>query len=348
MSRGVPFSHWGCVFMRKLILQFVFFLGARILIHFCSQSTIAAALTMSLVLIGSSSAMGSVSMALCKAARFDKSVLLLGETGTGKDLAARKIHELSARRAYPFIAINCSNLTDGLFESELFGHVRGAFTGATREKSGLLDVAENGTVFLDEIGELPLHLQAKVLRLLDKKESRRIGGTRTKTIQARFIFATNRNLYGSVLEGKFRKDLYYRINVVRILIPALRERKEDIPELVDHFVERENQRSGARKVLTPEALEKLLAYNFPGNVRELENVVERSFVFSDSNLVTAEDIHFDRESSEVVADFTRGHLISTLERCRWNKTKAAAILGKSRRHLYRLLTKYDLSDYSKE
>jgi transcriptional regulator with GAF, ATPase, and Fis domain len=302
---------------------------------------------MSLVLIGSSSAMVSVSAALCKAARFDKSVLLLGETGTGKDLAARKIHELSARRACPFIAINCSNLTDGLFESELFGHVRGAFTGAVREKSGLLDVAENGTVFLDEIGELPLHLQAKVLRLLDKKESRRIGGTRTRTIHARFIFATNRNLYGSVLEGKFRKDLYYRINVVRIFIPALRERKEDIPALVNHFFERENQRSGTHKALTPEALEKLLAYNFPGNVRELENVVERSFVFSDSNIVAAEDIHFDAESPGVDADSKREHLISILEQCRWNKTKAAAILGKSRRHLYRLIMKYNLSDFGK-
>jgi transcriptional regulator with GAF, ATPase, and Fis domain len=298
---------------------------------------VASVMTMSLALIGSSSVMESVSVALCKAARFDKSVLLLGETGTGKDLAARKIHELSPRRAYPFVPINCSNLTDGLFESELFGHAKGAFTGAVHETSGLLDVAENGTIFLDEIGELPLHLQAKTLRLLDKRESRKIGGTRTKTIKARFIFATNRNLYGSVLEGKFRKDLYYRINVVRIWIPALRERKEDIPDLVKHFIERENQRIGSHKVLTSEALERLLGYDFPGNVRELENVVERAFVFSENDMIRAEDIRLDLEPGTREVELTSGILRRVLEQSHWNKTEAALKLGKSRRQFYRLL-----------
>jgi two-component system NtrC family response regulator/two-component system response regulator AtoC len=299
---------------------------------------------MGITIIGSSSVMVSVSGALCKAASFDKNVLLLGETGTGKDLAARKIHELSPCRAFPFIPINCSNLSDGLFESELFGHAKGAFTGAVREKSGLLDVAENGTVFLDEIGELPLHLQAKILRLLDKKESRRIGATQTRTLRVRFIFATNRNLHASVLEGTFRKDLYYRINVVRIQIPALRERKEDIPSLVNHFIEQENLRSDSHKALTQEALEKLSAYDFPGNVRELENVIERSFVFSEGDLVTARDIRLDPEPIMGTPEVIQAHIKSTLEQCRWNKTKTARRLGKSRRQLYRILEKYELTD----
>jgi transcriptional regulator with PAS, ATPase and Fis domain len=300
---------------------------------------------MGITIIGSSSVMVSVSGALCKAASFDKNVLLLGETGTGKDLVARKIHELSPRRAFPFIPINCSNLSDGLFESELFGHTRGAFTGALYDKSGLLDVAENGTVFLDEIGELPLHLQAKILRVLDKKESRRIGATEIKTIRVRFIFATNRNLYANVLEGTFRKDLYYRINVVRIQIPALRERKEDIPSLVNHFIEQENLRNGTHKALTQEALEKLLNYDFPGNVRELENVIERSFVFSEGDLVKAGDIRLDPEPILGTPDVMQAHIKSTLEQCRWNKTKTARKLGKSRRQLYRILEKYELNDY---
>lgn len=297
---------------------------------------------MSIALIGSSLVMLSLSKALSKAARYDKSVLLLGETGTGKDLCARKIHELSPRTASPFVAINCSNLSDGLFESELFGHARGAFTGAVHEKSGLLDIAENGTVFMDEIGELPLHLQAKILRLLDKKESRKIGATKTKIINARFIFATNRDLYGNVLEGRFRKDLYYRINVVRIRIPALRERKEDLLELVKHFVGQENLRNGTHKVLTQGAFEKLMAYDFPGNVRELENVLERSFVFSEHDLIRADDVRFDLEPGMIEAESTRGLLTRALEQCHWNKTRAALELGKSRRQLYRLLEKYHM------
>ena len=293
-------------------------------------------------MVGSSPAMVSVSRALSHAARYDKSVLILGETGTGKDLAARKIHELSSRGCHPFVAINCSNLPEGLFESELFGHTRGAFTGAVHEKAGLLDVAGNGTVFLDEIGELALHLQAKILRVLDKRESRKLGGTQTKTVAARFVFATNRNLIEKVQDGNFRSDLYYRISVIRIRIPTLRERREDLPELVRHFVELENRRNNTHKILAPDALDKLTSYDYPGNVRELENVLERSFVFSDQDLIRAEDLRFDLEPGVNPAESASSLLVRALEQCHWNKTKAASKLGKSRRQLYRLLEKHDL------
>ena len=286
--------------------------------------------------------MVSVSRALSHAARYDKSVLILGETGTGKDLAARKIHELSSRGCHPFVAINCSNLPEGLFESELFGHARGAFTGAVHEKAGLLDVAGNGTVFLDEIGELALHLQAKILRVLDKRESRKLGGTQTKMVAARFVFATNRNLIEKVQDGNFRSDLYYRISVIRIRIPTLRERREDLPELVRHFVELENRRNNTHKILAPDALDKLTSYDYPGNVRELENVLERSFVFSDQDLIRAEDLRFDLEPGVNPAESASSLLVRALEQCHWNKTKAASKLGKSRRQLYRLLEKHDL------
>jgi transcriptional regulator with GAF, ATPase, and Fis domain len=299
---------------------------------------------MSIVLIGSSPTWTSVAKALSKAARCEKSVLLFGETGTGKDLAARRIHELSPRRLSPFVAINCSNLPDGLFESELFGHARGAFTGAIRDKCGLLDEAGTGTIFMDEIGELPFHLQAKILRLLDKRESRKIGATKTRIIQGRFIFATNRDLLVNVREGRFRKDLYYRINVVQVRIPPLRERREDIPDLAKYFVDRENMRTGARRTISKEALIKLRTYDFPGNVRELENIIERALVFSEHDQIAEEDICFDLENVLTKTELTRGHLAQVLEQCRWNKSRAALILGKSRRQLYRLLEKYRMDD----
>jgi transcriptional regulator with GAF, ATPase, and Fis domain len=302
---------------------------------------------MGIEFLWSSRAMAGVFQAMGKAAKCDTSVLLLGETGTGKDLAARKIHELSPRKAKPFVAINCSNLTDTLFESELFGHAKGAFTGAVHEKSGLLDVAENGTVFMDEIGELPLHLQAKILRLLDNRESRKIGATQTKIIGARFIFATNRDLHANVIGGIFRKDLYYRINVLLIRLPPLRERKEDLPALVTHFVERRNIQNGTGKCVSREALQKISEYDFPGNVRELENVVERAFIFSEGNLIRANDIRFDNEPSQSDRRPMIRLLEETLEQCRWNKTQAARELGKSRRQLYRLLKKYKLDGCKK-
>ncbi len=305
---------------------------------------IKSAAAMKLGLIGSSAVMRALHKALARAAKCDKSVLILGETGTGKDLAAKRIHELSRRRTNPFVPINCANLPEGLFESELFGHTLGAFTGAIHERSGLLEIADNGTIFMDEVGELPLALQAKMLRLLDKRESRRLGSNTTNRITARFIFATNRDLFNDVEEGRFRKDLYYRINVVCIKIPALRERQEDIVELARHFISRENRRLGTDLVATCGAIQLLRTHNYPGNVRELENIIERTIALSEHNRIRAEDIRFDQESCPSCGKEFREKLENTLARCHWNKTRASLELGISRRQLYRILKRNGVND----
>jgi two-component system response regulator PilR (NtrC family) len=281
-----------------------------------------------------------------KAARCDKNVLILGETGTGKDLTARRIHELSGRREYPFVAVNCASLPDDLIEAELFGSARGSYTGAVKDKEGLLESAGSGTVFLDEIGELPFRLQAKVLRMIDKRETRRIGETAIRTVAARFIFATNRDLEEEVRTGRFRRDLYFRINVVRIRLPSLRERREDIPRLAHQILERENERSRMRKDLSPEALARLMTYEFPGNIRELENIIERAFVLCEEEIIRDEDLIFEGYSwsPEKDSPVTPETLRRALANCRWNKTKAAGEIGRSRRQLYRLLEKYRMDD----
>ena len=281
-----------------------------------------------------------------KAARCDKNVLILGETGTGKDVTARRVHDLSDRREHPFVAVNCASLPDDLVEAELFGYVRGAFTGAVRDKEGLLEAAGNGTVFLDEIGELPFHIQAKILRMIDKRETRRIGETATRMVTARFIFATNRDLEEEVRTGRFRRDLYFRINVVRIRLPSLREHREDIPRLVHQILERENERGGTCKDLSPEALGRLMTYGFPGNIRELENIIERACVLCDEEIIRDEDLIFEGHSWSPEKDgpVTPEALRRTLANCRWNKTKAAGEIGRSRRQLYRLLEKYRMDD----
>jgi transcriptional regulator with PAS, ATPase and Fis domain len=281
-----------------------------------------------------------------KAAGCDKNVLILGETGTGKDVTARRIHELGARRGLPFVAINCASLPDELVEAELFGYARGAFTGASREKEGLLEAARQGSVFLDEIGELPFQLQAKILRVIDKRETRRIGETTTRAVFARFIFATNRDLEEEVRTGRFRRDLYFRINVLRIRLPSLRERQEDIPKLVHQILERENERGSSRKDLSPEALERLMGYDFPGNIRELENIIERAFVLCENEIIRGGDLVFEGSARPWPGGgaVTPETLRRTLADCRWNKTKAAGEIGRSRRHLYRLLEKFRMDD----
>ena len=280
-----------------------------------------------------------------KIAKSDKSVLILGETGTGKDLTARKLHQVSSRQEKPFIAINCANIPEDLFEAELFGYARGAFTGAVRHKAGLLEIAQDGTVFIDEIGDLSLALQAKMLRMLEEKRLRRIGETFLRKINVRFIFATNKNLQQEVNRGKFRKDLYYRIYVIKLYLPPLRERREDIPLLIEHILTKENNR--VKKEVSREALNKLMVYDFPGNIRELENIIERASILSDNDRITAKDIVFDYEyeiSPEKDWQITPWKLRKTLEKCRWNKTKAAVEIGKSRRQFYRLLEKYQMTD----
>ena len=297
-------------------------------------------------IIGTSLVIKKELCSIHKAARTDKNVLILGETGTGKDLAARKIHELSERRNKPFVAINCTNIPEELFEAELFGYVRGSFTGAIKDKLGLLEDARNGTIFLDEIGDLSLNFQSKILRIIEKRELRRIGDTIIRKIFARFIFATNKNFQEEVRTGRFRKDLYYRINVVRFYIPPLKERKEDIPLLVNHILKKERKAGEPLKKIDQWAQKKLMAYDFPGNIRELENIIVRACLLSEKNIVTERDIKLDQEleSCKKIVNITPEQLRQTLESCHWNKTKAAIIIGKSRRQLYRLLEKHQMAD----
>ncbi|MEO8368619.1 MAG: sigma 54-interacting transcriptional regulator [Candidatus Solibacter sp.] len=228
---------------------------------------------------------------IARVAPQDTSVLILGETGAGKELVARAVHRLSPRAAHPFIAINCAALTESLLESELFGHEKGAFTGAVAQKKGKLELAEGGTVFLDEIGELAPQLQAKLLRVLQQREFERVGGTRTWKLDVRVVAATNRDLAAEAQRGAFRLDLYHRLNVVTLKVPPLRERCGDIPALAQYFLDRAAPRCGrAVKGISPEAERCLLSYAWPGNVRELENAIERAVVLGDSDYIQPEDL----------------------------------------------------------
>src|SRR3984957_2933519 len=217
-------------------------------------------------------------------------VLILGESGTGKELVARSIHFSGSRRNDPFVPVDCSSLVPTLIESELFGHIKGAFTGANRAKEGLLAAADGGTVFLDEIGELPLDLQAKLLRPLQEKEVRPVGATHAVPISARVLAATNRDLTAMVAQGRFRKDLYFRLNVVNLKIPPLRDRREDIPVLISHFLARTQRSTGRQHIFTDEAMQLMQDYHWPGNVRELENAIERLCTLSSGALLNLADL----------------------------------------------------------
>jgi len=283
-------------------------------------------------------------------ANSNKNVLILGETGTGKDYTARIIHALSPRSNAPFVAINCANIPETLFEAELFGYARGSFTGAVKEKEGLIEVAEGGTIFLDEIGELSPYLQAKILRVIEEKQIRRIGETRKRTIQARFIFATNRELREEIKLGRFRKDLYFRISVVKIVLPPLRERKQEIPSLVKEILEKERNRDGIKKVITSGAVKKLMNYHYPGNIRELENILERAVLLSNGEVISEKHIRFEDEIERHQEEdrLSPERLRQILEYSRWNKSRAASLIGKSRRHFYRLLEKSGMTECIKK
>lgn len=240
-------------------------------------------------LIGSSPAMQEVYQLTRRVAQSDASVLLLGETGTGKELIAKAIHRLSPRGSGPFVRVNCGALAENLLESELFGHVRGAFTGAVENRTGRFEAAHTGTIFLDEINTTTPKLQVKLLRVLQEHEFERVGDTRTVRVDVRIVAASNRDLLDEVEAERFREDLYYRLNVVTILLPPLRERREDIPELVGHFLQIYNQRN-ARHVphVERKAMEALMAYHWPGNVRELQNYIERAVVLATSDEITCD------------------------------------------------------------
>jgi len=275
----------------------------------------------------------------------DAAVLITGESGTGKELIARAVHDGGLRSGKPFVTVNCSAIPEQLLESELFGYVKGAFTGASSDKKGLVEVAEGGTLFLDEVADLPLQLQPKILRLLQEKEYRRVGDTKNRTANIRIIAATNRDMLEEVKGGRLREDLYFRLNVVRIHLPPLRERKEDIPLLASHFVRRAAE-AYKRPVenIHPDAMQLLLANQWSGNVREFQNVIERAVVLCSGSQLKKEDFMFDAadrgamtRSAATLADFERQIIEATLAEMGGNRTRTAEKLGVSLRWLqYRL------------
>jgi len=243
-----------------------------------------------LQMIGRSPTLTRVMDTIRAAALYDSAVLIQGETGTGKELVAKAIHFNSSRKEEPLIVVNCAAIPETLVESELFGHEKGAFTGATQQKKGKFELADGGTIFLDEIGDMPLPAQAKILRVLQDKAITRVGGEKTVRADVRIIAATNRNLTAFIREGKFREDLYYRLKVIDIPLPALRERTEDITLLVEYFLDRHNSRYRQQKQLSREAMRRILSYSWPGNIRELENAVERAFVLSKGSVIKENDL----------------------------------------------------------
>mgnify|MGYP005842640287 CR=1 FL=1 len=284
-----------------------------------------------------------------KIAHTDSTVLIYGESGTGKEMIANLIWQHSNRKDAPFIALNCATLSENLIESELFGHERGAFTNAFQTKYGIVEVADRGTLFLDEIGETPIGLQAKLLRFLDSGEFRRIGGNKTLKADVRVITATNKDIGELARKGEFRQDLYYRLNVINITIPPLRDRKEDIPELADYFLKRyTNKLSKTIKGIDSNAMNILMNYHWPGNVRELENVIERAVILSDTDFIRPEDISIsqvpDKEEGKLSSldDVERSYILKVLKETGWNQSKASQILGIDRKTLYLKLKKYDI------
>ncbi|HKT78647.1 MAG TPA: sigma-54 dependent transcriptional regulator [Vicinamibacterales bacterium] len=309
-------------------------------------------------IVGESSAIQQVRALLQKIAASPAStVLLTGESGTGKDLAAKVIHYASARANQPFMNITCSALPETLLESELFGHERGAFTGADRQKRGLIESSDGGTIFLDEIGEMVPALQAKLLRFLEEKTFKRVGGGQDIRVDVRVIAATNRTLEDEVRKGQFREDLYYRLNVVPIVLPALRQRAEDIPLLLNYYIDAYNAEFRKKVTrITPDALSRLKTYPWPGNVRELRNAVERAMLMSDGDELTLE--HFPLGGGLSTArlgegvslpaagidleQVERSLVIQALERSGWNQTRAAALLGLNRDQIRYRIEKFKL------
>ena len=312
-------------------------------------------------IIGESQAIHRVYQLLDKVVTSDSTVMIQGENGTGKELIARAIHFNSLRKSRRFVVQNCSAFNDNLLDSELFGHKKGAFTGAISDKQGLFEVADGSTFFLDEIGDMSPSLQVKLLRVLQEGTFIPVGDTRPKTVDVRIIAATNRDLKQMVAAGQFREDLYYRINVINIRIPSLRERREDIPSLVDHFLNQQGEgENGKLRKLSKSCLNRLMEYNWPGNVRELENEIERLVVLAadegaeiDSDLLSSrisrpirpDDIQGGPGTTclpEAIMELERRMIHEVLSRHNWNKTRAAQELNISRRNLIRKVSKYNL------
>lgn len=316
-------------------------------------------------IIGRGSAILKVFDLIKRVAELKVNILITGESGTGKELVARAIHYTGVRQQAPFVPVNCGAIPETLMESELFGYKRGAFTGATRDKKGLFEEAEGGTIFLDEIADLPIHLQVKLLRVLEDKTTRPLGSTEPIPIDVRVIAATNKNLEEEVTRGRFREDLFYRLNVIKIVLPPLRERKEDISPLALHFIDKYSQEMQKDvRGISPKALEVLESYHFPGNVRELENIIARCVALETSNVIRRETLpqpvgevnSLDIESSfsstasldTLLNDIEKKMIEKSLRSTDGNKTEAAKLLGITLRSLRYRLAKHELSDETLE
>ena len=315
-------------------------------------------------IIGKSPAIQNVFDAIRAAAKSRATILIQGESGTGKELVAGAIHYKGLSSDRPMVIVNCSALSETLLESELFGHVKGAFTGAHKDRQGRFEEADKGSIFLDEIGELTPYMQIKLLRVLQEREIERVGESKKRKIDIRVLAATHQNLYDLVAKGRFREDLYYRLKVFPIHVPPLRERREDIPLLVNHFIEKGNKREPKNiKGISSDALKKLMNYPFPGNIRELENAIEHAFVICDSDkinladlpveiinnlranpMVTNQNSAIPSQLSSIVQTqtLTRETLINLLKECDWNKARVARRIGKSRTSVWKYMKKWDI------
>lgn len=326
-------------------------------------------------IIGHSKAMQDVFSIVEKISKSDATALLLGESGTGKELVARAIHEGSDRNENSFVKINCAALPETLLESELFGHEKGAFTGAHAARPGRFELADGGSIFLDEIGEMPLALQAKMLRVLQEKQFERLGGTKTFTVDVRIVAATNVSLEDAVHAGTFRADLYYRLNVVPIILPPLRDRREDVPLLFNYFLQKSNERNGKNIKLTPELLDFMVNYSWPGNVREMQNLVERMVILAEGDRISLDDVPLNIRRYDIVHslpaavpevpvssvnipnmppppaegkslyDIEREEVKAALMRNGWVQVRAAKELGLTQRQMGYRIKKYGLSRY---
>jgi two-component system response regulator AtoC len=307
-------------------------------------------------LIGKSKALEHTLGLIKQVAPTDSTVLILGESGTGKELVANSIHMQSKRASKPFVRINCAAIPEGLMESELFGHEKGAFTGAHAKKLGKFEMADSGSMLLDEIGEMPLSLQAKLLRVLEENMYERVGGTSTIQVDVRILCATSRDLEKAVDSGNFRQDLYYRLNVIPIQLPPLRERKEDIPILTNHFLNEFSADRGMVMGISPEALQSLIDYDFPGNIRELKNIIERCSVLAQDQIIQPQDlpsdiaagnVYDDREDSfslsNAMAKTEKQLILKALAHTEGKKGEAAELLGISRKNLWEKIKLYQIT-----
>lgn len=298
-------------------------------------------------MVGDSQKIASVREYLSQVAGFNTHVLITGETGTGKELAAAMVHERSPRATHPFICVNCAAIPETLFESEVFGHEKGAFTGADSKRGGLFATASGGTIFLDEIGDMPLSAQSKILRVLESREIQRLGSARSLPVDVRVVAATNQQLEELVDQGKFRSDLFYRLNIGRVHLPPLRERKEDIPNLIAHFLTLLNAQMGRQVVgLEPEVRDCMLDYAWPGNVRELKNLLESTLLTIRSSMIGFKDLpeHYQTTFSRIQSQpfQERERLVSALASTNWNISKTAEQLDWARMTVYRKLEQYGL------